>query len=232
MIADAPILWGIDPDQKYDWTPSKFRGLPAGWEGRVAAITPKEDAEADALLSPEDLAAKQRETAKTFLAAVEDLSREFIGRPKPIKPGSPVLVLSPLSEPTAMRLQAAQTLYSRLLFFARESLTEDVKKIRDDQAKTDAQKDAEVAELERAATEKNVRRGAECYPDDLRLAVLSECVVDWKNISAKPFGKGWMRAFAAHPEWLEEAFNDILHGSAFTEIEAQGFTSPQASQPV
>lgn len=211
----APVLWGIDPEQVYRWTPSEFRQLPAGWEAREAAIRPTEEGLKDPAI-----------VAK-YESDLRDLVREFMAVPRAPKPGSPILILAPMLESVAFRLQSARTLYERNLFWARENLAADVKTVKDGPG-SDQEKADKIRDLERKATEENVRRGIESYSEDLRAEVLRASVKGWENFRI-PFGSNWIRAFAKNPEWLNELFMDIVSGAAFSEIEEEGFTLPRES---
>lgn len=211
----APVLWGIDPEQVYRWTPSEFRQLPAGWEAREAAIRPTEEGLKDPAI-----------VAK-YESDLRDLVREFMAVPRAPKPGSPILILAPMLESVAFRLQSARTLYERNLWWAKEHLAADIERVKASES-TEAEKQAKITDLERKAVESNVRRGVESYSEELRAEVLRACVTGWENFRVK-FGPDWMKAFARNPGWLDELFVDIVDGSAFSEIEQEGFTSPPGS---
>jgi hypothetical protein len=218
MDPTAPILWGIDPREIFKWTPAEFRLPPVGWEARVAAIRPTiEEYKANA---------KARDTYEAKLA---DLSKEFEGATRPVKPGAPIVHLKPMSERLSLRVQAALATYERKLALAKQWLDEDAQRIEADSELSETDRADAILALERKATIENEDRLSEIFGDDLRFLVLSECVCGWENIAVEWTGKWEVDAQALLPKWKQKIFEAIRAGSVYSKEAQQGFTLPQDS---
>lgn len=182
----VPTFWGIDPKCIYRWTPSQARELVRDFV--------------------EGSPATETEPA---------IPTQFAVYGKPL-PGAPVILLKPMPERLAIRVNAARSRYHVAMSRARAKI------------KGGADSDDMIAET--------LDKLADIYPEDLQIDVLSACVIGWENLSAPSgpleFTGKWESDAQCLPGlWKAELFRDIVEGSAFEPQEVEAFTLPQESQP-
>lgn len=183
----VPTFWGIDPKCIYRWTPSQARVL-------VRDFVEGSPASGD----------------------VHAVPTQFAVYGKPLD-GAPVLLLKPMPERLAIRVNAARGRYFMAMTRAKAKI------------KGGADSDDMIAET--------LDKMADIYPEDLQIDVLSACVTGWENLSAPsgplPFTGEWEEDARCLPgPWKAELFRDIVDGSAFEPEEVEAFTLPQESLPI
>ena len=205
----APVLWGLDPDAVYLFTPSEFLDLPEGFN---------EAFEAQAQAMPG--------------ATVEDIARatwdKFRDAPRTRQEGAPLFHLAPLSEKNALRLQSARESFRTIKRDAEARLKADIVRIK----ALDIPEDEKAERIDAAQAKRQAdacTQSDAVYSPDLQFTVLQDCVKGWQNIR-KPFtGKWSVDGPVLKGAWKSEIFWSIVTESAFKEEAIQGFTSPPAS---
>lgn len=130
-------------------------------------------------------------------------------------PGAPVVVLKPIPERLAIKLNAAQSKYYRAVAMAADRVRKG--------ADPDKASDDAAAQIDDA------------YPQELQDETLKASIAEYriKSASGKPLEfrpDDWEWSFGVlRPSWRAELFRDIVNETAWSKEDAAGFLSQQES---
>ena len=212
-IPTAPTLYGIDPTVQYKWTPAKFRQATADklwarvWES-IKGI--KDDKEREIIIQ------------RDYVAPLR-------GR-RVAAPGSPVVLVGPLSSDVSLRLELANATYRNRLDMANRETAREIEAIKA-KAIPEKRKALEIKEIERRAKDENAARGFASFDSDLIQEVLADAVRGWEGF-VKPF-VSWEESSKYLPaEDKCDLFWDIRSNNAWSNVEFESFESAPDLQQV
>lgn len=207
-------LYGIDPDALYPWSP-KAAYRDTNEEKRDAAKFE---------MALDDFLSRPEEERKSI--ALDSLLPEALE----LIDGAPVVLVAPLTEKMALRVQSARQKSQRVYARAARRVSDRLGKLTAEQREGVEAEDIREEEIERATNE-----AAEVFSEEFEAEVLLACLRGWRNLK-RPDGaeiqypeEASKRIACLPSSWRSEIVHSIVTESMWSAEAVEGFGSRQES---